>query len=111
MVVGSVVMGVLADLVAGAGGYRSIRLDILSYAVFSLGYTGTYVVYFLNRESWIGSMLDGGTEQAYIDTMNASAQPWTLPVILLGTAAVALLSGWLGSLLLRKQFEKAGIVG
>ena len=111
MVVGSVVMGVLADLVAGAGGYRSIRFDILSYAVFSLGYTGTYVVYFLNRESWIGSMLDGGTEQAYIDTMNASAQPWTLPVILLGTAAVALLSGWLGSLLLRKQFEKAGIVG
>ena len=111
MVVGSIVMGVLADLVAGAGGYRSIRLDILSYAVFSLGYTGTYVVYFLNRESWIGSMLDGGTEQAYIDTMNASAQPWTLPVILLGTAAVALLSGWLGSLLLRKQFEKAGIVG
>ena len=43
--------------------------------------------------------------------MNASAQPWTLPVLLIGTAAVALLSGWLGSLLLRKQFEKAGIVG
>ncbi len=110
MVVGSIVMGVLADFIAGIGRYRSRKLDILSYMIFSLGYTGTYVVYFLNRESWIGSMLDGGTEQAYIDTMNATAQPWMLPVILIGTAAVAGFSGWIGSVLLKRQFEKAGIV-
>ncbi len=110
MVVGSIVMGILADSVAGIGRYRSRKLDILSYMIFSLGYTGTYVVYFLNRESWIGSMLDGGTEQAYIDTMNATAQPWMLPIILIGTAAVAGFSGWIGSVLLKRQFEKAGIV-
>lgn len=110
MVVGSIIMGIHADSVAGIGRYRSRKLDILSYMIFSLGYTGTYVVYFLNRESWIGSMLDGGTEQAYIDTMNATAQPWMLPIILIGTAAVAGFSGWIGSVLLKRQFEKAGIV-
>lgn len=110
MVVGSVVMGILADFVAGIGRYRSRKLDILSYMIFSLGYTGTYIVYFLNQEAWISSMVEGGTEQAYIDTMNATAQPWMLPVILIGTAIVAGFSAWAGSVLLKRQFEKAGIV-
>lgn len=110
MVVGSLVMGFLSDAVAGIGNYRNQKINIFSYAVFALGYTGTYIVYFLNRDGWIRTMLGKGAEQAYIDTMNATAQPWMLPVILIGTVITALLSGWIGTLFLKNQFRKAGIV-
>ena len=48
-------------------------------------------------------MLKNGTEQSYIDTMNASAPSWLLVL------AVAAFSGWVGGKMLKKQFEKAGI--
>lgn len=54
-------------------------------------------------------MLNNGTEQSYIDTMNASAPSWLLVVIIAGTLTVAALSGWVGGKMLKKQFEKAGI--
>ena len=57
---------------------------------------------------WI-IMLNNGTEQSYIDTMNASAPSWLLVVIIAGTLTVAALSGWVGGKMLKKQFEKAGI--
>ena len=54
-------------------------------------------------------MLKNGTEQAYIDTMSASASSWLLYVIIFGTIVVAAFSGWIGSKMLKKQFQKAGI--
>ena len=41
--------------------------------------------------------------------MNASAPSLLLVVIIVGTLAVAALSGWVGGKMLKKQFEKAGI--
>ena len=54
-------------------------------------------------------MLENGTEQSYIDTMSASASPWLLAVIIVGTLVIAAFSGWVGGKMLKKQFEKAGI--
>lgn len=102
-------MGILADLAAGIGRYKNRKLNLLSYMVMSLGGVFTYVVFFVDPEGWAGTMLKNGTEQSYIDTMSASASSWLLPVILIGTLAAAAVSGWVGSKLLKKQFEKAGI--
>lgn len=109
MNLGIIVMGIAADFVAGSRKYKSVVMNIVAYMVFSIGSTGTYIVYFADPASWGSTMLKGGTAQAYVDTMNASAQSWVLPVILIGTLAVAALSGWVGSKMLKKQFEKAGI--
>lgn len=109
MNLGIIAMGIAADFVAGSRKYKSVVMNIAAYMVFSIGSTGTYIVYFADPASWGSTMLKGGTEQAYVDTMNASAQSWVLPVILIGTLAVAALSGWVGSKMLKKQFEKAGI--
>lgn len=77
--------------------------------LISLGGIYTYVVFFLDPDGWASTMLNNGTEQSYIDTMNASAPSWLLVVIIAGTLAVAALSGWVGGKMLKKQFEKAGI--
>ena len=106
---GYIGMGIIADLVAGAGHYRNKAVNLLSYMLMSLGGVYTYVVFFIDPQGWASTMLENGTEQSYIDTMSASAPSWLLAVIIIGTLAIAAFSGWIGGKLLKKQFEKAGI--
>ena len=106
---GYIGMGIIADLVAGAGDYRNKAVNLLSYMLMSLGGVYTYVVFFIDPQGWASTMLENGTEQSYIDTMSASAPSWLLAVIMIGTLAIAAFSGWIGGKLLKKQFEKAGI--
>ena len=106
---GYIGMGIIADLVAGAGHYRNKVVNLLSYMLMSLGSVYTYVVFFIDPQGWASTMLGNGTEQSYIDTMSASAPSWLLAVIMIGTLAIAAFSGWIGGKLLKKQFEKAGI--
>ena len=106
---GYIGMGMIADLVAGAGHYRNKAVNLLSYMLMSLGGVYTYVVFFIDPQGWASTMLENGTEQSYIDTMSASAPSCLLAVIMIGTLAIAAFSGWIGGKLLKKQFEKAGI--
>lgn len=106
---GYIGMGIIADLVAGAGDYRNKAVNLLSYMLMSLGGVYTYVVFFIDPQGWASTMLENGTEQSYIDTMSASAPFWLLAVIIIGTLAIAAFSGWIGGKLMKKQFEKAGI--
>lgn len=106
---GYIVMGIVADLVAGAGKYKNKGTNVISYMLLSLGSVFTYVIFFIDPEGWAGTMLKNGTEQSYIDTMNNAAPTWLLPVIIIGTLIIAAFSGWAGGKMLSKQFEKAGI--
>lgn len=106
---GYIAMGIIADIVAGLGQYKSKLINTLSYMLMSLGGVFTYVVFFVDPQGWAGTMLKNGTEQSYIDAMNAAAPSWLLVVIILGTLLIAAFSAWVGGKMLKKQFEKAGI--
>lgn len=106
---GLIVMGSVGDLIAGIGGYKSVKMDILAYMAISFGSTWSYIAFFADPAGWAGIMLKKGTSQEYIDTMMASAPGWLMAVVLLGTLVVAAFSGWLGSRMVRKQFDRAGI--
>ena len=110
LAVGYLVMGIIADIVAGLGKYKDIKINLLSYMLLSLGATGSYIVFFINPTKWMTAMLAKGTEQTYLDTMQANAHSWMLAVIIIGTLVMAFISGLIGQKMLRKQFEKAGIV-
>ena len=109
MAVGYLAMGVCADLVAGAGKYRSRALNSLSYILLSLGGTGSYLVFFANPDGWARTMLGNGTEQSYIDSMRAAGTIWILIAMLAGTVIAAAVSAFVGCKMLKKQFERAGI--
>lgn len=109
MALGYLVMGVIADLVAGTGDYRSRKINSLSYILLSLGGTGSYLVFFANPDGWAKTMLGNGTEQSYIDTMRSAGNTWILIVMLAGTVLAAAVSAFIGCRMLRRQFEKAGI--
>ena len=109
MSLGYLIMGIIADLVAGAGSYKSRKINLLSYILISLGGTASYLVFFADPDGWAKTMLGNGTEQSYIDTMRSTGTGWILIVMLVGTVLAAALSAFIGCRMLKKQFEKAGI--
>lgn len=109
MALSYLVMGIVADLVAGAGGYESKKINSLSYILISLGGTASYLVFFADPDGWAKTMLGNGTEQSYIDTMRSTGTTWIMVIMLAGTILVAAISAFIGCKMLRRQFEKAGI--
>lgn len=109
MDLGYIVMGIVADLVAGMRSYKNTKWNIAAFALFCLGPAGVFLAYSINPTAWAQIMLEKGTSQEYIDIMANSAPIGMLPVILLGTVVIAIVSGLIGRKLLKKQFEKAGI--
>ena len=110
MGVGTLITGIIAEIIAGSKNYKNKTMNMLSFGIFALGDIGTFLVYFINPESWSNAMIKKGTDISYIESMNAAAANWMIYVIVIGTFLVALLSAWIGIKLLKKQFEKAGIV-
>lgn len=108
-VLGYLVMAIVADFVAGAGKYRSKKLNSLAYILFSLGSTGTYILFFVDPNGWAQTMLGNGTEQSYIDTMQATANTGILIAMFAAVLITSAISDFVGCKLLKKQFEKAGI--
>lgn len=109
MGLGGLIGSLLADIIAGMKKYRNKKMNILAYIVYSFGPTGTYFAYFIDPQAWANTMLKNGTTQDYINTMNNTADLSVLVIMIVGTILVAWLSGFVGSKLLKKQFEKAGI--
>ena len=109
MALGYLVMGIAADLTAGAGRYKSKKINSLSYILLSLGGTGSYLVFFADPDGWAETMLGNGTEQSYIDTMRTAGTVWIMLIMLAGTVLAAAVSAFVGCKMLRRQFEKSGI--
>ena len=109
MALGYLVMGIVADCVAGAGQYKSKKINSLSYILLSLGGTASYLVFFADPNGWAVTMLSNGTEQSYIDTMRSTGTVWIMIIMLAGTIIAAAISAFIGCKMLKKQFEKAGI--
>ena len=105
MDLGYIVMGIVADLVAGMRSYKNTKWNIAAFALFCLGPAGVFLAYSINPTAWAQIMLEKGTSQEYIDIMANSAPIGMLPVILLGTVVIAIVSGLIGRKLLKKQFE------
>lgn len=110
MAIGTLLAGIVAELIADTKDYKNLKTNMVSFALFALGDIGTFVVFFMDPTKWSNAMLEKGTDATYIETMNSSAAGWMIYVIVIGTFVVALFSAWIGAKLNKKQFEKAGII-
>ena len=111
MALGYLVGGIVADLIAGTKQYKSKKINILAYSIFCLGGTGSMIGCFVDPVAWSEFMLStgSGATQEYIDIVKSSMTP-LVPLVAIGsTLVVAWVSGYIGTKLLKKQFEKAGI--
>lgn len=104
-----VVLGIVADIIAGAGTFRKKVLNFTAFVVYSLSPMGSYLMLWVDPGAYASYLVGKGTEQAYMDTMMSTATDWMLPAMALATVACAVVSGLVGMRLLHRQFEKAGV--
>ncbi|MFG6200592.1 MptD family putative ECF transporter S component [Nonomuraea sp. JJY05] len=99
----------VAEAIVWAGRYRSRRLSVLAYAVYSAWYVGPMMPIFYDREAYFSgpSMQMMGAD--YVSQMQALLSPAVLLAFDVATIVFGLLGGLLGLRLMRKHFEKAGL--
>ena len=62
------------------------------------------------RDSFSEQMVSQGMPADYVATMNAVTPVWVLAVMVIATFLLAFVGGLIGKALLKKHFEKAGMV-
>ena len=103
-----VVFGVLTDLIAKSGNYKSSKKDILGCGVFNIAVFGNFVPLFTNIEAYFSTRQSFGEE--YIGALTGIfANTWLIPAMIASCVICGWIGGFLGKALLKKHFEKAGI--
>lgn len=103
------VFGLLGDLIMRSGNYKSVKMNILGYAVFSLWMIGTYIpMYFMMDKSYADFASSFGEE--YAARVMSVMPMWSISLVIAGCFIFAILGGLFGKAVLRKHFEKAGII-
>ena len=108
-IVTAVVSGVAADLIARAGGYRKLTLNVLSAGVFNLWNLGLFLPFYIGRNEYLAAQAaKKGAE--WSQNMANLFPEWMLPVIILMGVVGGLAGTWIAKLLMRKHFQRAGLV-
>lgn len=102
--------GLFADLIAKSGNYKSWKKTVLSYGVFSLWVSASYLPLVLTADSYAASMLEGGYDPAFVDQLFTIVTPKTYPIIIALCFVCGVVGAFIGKAIAKKNFEKAGIV-
>lgn len=106
-----VLFGVIADGICGSGHFRSFKKNLAAYCVFALGPMGAYIPMAVMPAQFDAFMRKKGEFTSFAGVIDAiGANWWAVPGMILGTLLCAVIGGLIGKKLLKKHFEKAGIV-
>ncbi len=101
--------GVLADLVLKVGGYKNFKSIICSYGCFSLGMMGCPANLWLAGPSYWDN-INSSMGNQFADALKSMMPPWMLYVGLIVLFLGGICGGLFGHKMLKKHFERAGIV-
>ncbi|MDR2178144.1 MAG: MptD family putative ECF transporter S component [Treponema sp.] len=101
-------LGLIADLIVNSG-VRSRKKYILSFMVFACTNMGPFWMLIIAKQRFLDACA-GYYGQDYADTIDRLTPWWIVFVFLAMAIAGGLTGGIMGSRILKKHFEKAGIV-
>jgi len=105
-----ILAGLVADLIAKAGGYKNFKMIVLSYGIFCIWICANYFPVIVTAESYKKDLIDGGFSAEYADTLFKAINYKTIAVLVLVCVIFGFIGAFLGKAVVRKHFEKAGIV-
>ncbi|MFD8012184.1 MptD family putative ECF transporter S component [Streptomyces sp. NPDC058955] len=105
-----VVAAVIAEALLYAGRYRSRKMSVLAYAVFSTWMAGLFAPMLYAREEFLSSPYMEGMGEEYTRQLNDLLSPAVLIGFDVSTLVFGVVGGLLGVRLLDKHFRKAGLV-
>ena len=102
--------GVIADLIAKSGKYKSFKKTALSHGVFCLWICANYFPVIVTADSYRKDLLDGGYSAEYCDNLFRAINEKTIAVLLILCFVFGIIGAFVGKAVVKKHFEKAGIV-
>lgn len=111
VLVSSILGGIVAELVARIGKYKNFNINVLSYALMgAILNLGSFAPILVSADSYAKYCIEKGLSVEYVDKLLAVMSPSMLLLSTVLTLMGAWLGMWLGKIMLKKHFVKAGIV-
>ena len=104
------VFSVLADLIAFKSQYKNMKVLTLSYIVFSFVNSGPILPLYLTKELYIQNLEARGKDAEYIGKLFSQVSVATFIVFVVGTILMAIISSIFSKKMMKKHFEKAGVI-
>lgn len=104
----SLIVMTIAELIRKIGNYNSFKYNMLSYAVFSTWICSSLMQMLLAKEKYIELSMMMGKD--YVDAMEKLITYPHMALVALGAFLGGIIGAYIGKALLKKHFEKAGIV-
>lgn len=105
-----IISGVIADLIAKSGKYKSFKKTMLSYGVFCLWICANYFPVVVTADSYRKSLTDGGYSAEYCNNLFMAINYKTIWILLVLCFIFGCIGAVIGKAVVKKHFEKAGIV-
>ncbi len=100
----------IAEYVFRKGGFKSFKYNALAYAVFSCWEVGSLLQMRVVREHYLSMSYKLGMAKEYMATLDRLISYPNLVLVLIGAFIGGLIGAFFGKKMLRKHFEKAGII-
>lgn len=108
-IVWSVLMGLLAELIVRAGQYQSKKMFVMSYWVFNLNMVGPFFMLFYAKDTFLKIAAEYNSPE-YAAELDRLTPIWIIGVQAVLAFVGAIIGSLIGSKLIKKHFEKAGVV-
>ncbi|MBP3807379.1 MAG: MptD family putative ECF transporter S component [Eubacterium sp.] len=105
-----ILAGVVADLIARSGEYKSFKKIIISYGVFSLWVCANYFPVIITADSYRKNLVEAGYSAEYCNNLFKAINSKTVVVLLILCFIFGCIGAFIGKAVVKKHFEKAGIV-
>lgn len=106
----NVVFWVLADFVASKGNYKSKKLIMASYILFSYGLTGPILPLWFMKDAYMANLEARGKSAEYIANVFNYITTGSFFICIISILVCAIIGGIFGMKMVKKHFVKAGIV-
>lgn len=106
---GIIVVAVCADAVLWIANYQSRWAAICAYTVLSLAFFSPFLPFIVDRENYLNSASFASMGEEYVADADALITLPVLGALALVIVIVGFLGGVLGSAMLRKHFQRAGL--
>lgn len=106
----TVISMAIAEILRRAGSYKSFKSNMLTFAVFNTWNCGVIMQMFLAKDRFAEMAIERGMGEDFITGLINLLKPENLVFVYIGAIVGGVIGAYIGKALLRKHFEKAGIV-
>lgn len=104
----SLVVMLVAEMIRRMGGYKSLKANILAFAVFNMWICNSPMQMIFAKEQYMHHVSMMGED--YVREFTSLVTYTNMAFVYLGAFAGGIIGGFIGKVMLKKHFEKAGIV-